>query len=216
MSVSVTNSGGTILINDSDSVYYIEKQKVDVSTKGNNVIIRWDKTHYVSYPYTDFTAPSGASAAIVAAAIAAFLSTGSGAQSNSITVSYTIGVDGVADMDYNFDPNTNALIQSIEMGSSIIPANSPVTSIVVKCTSALAGSGSPTATCNVGNTSGGSEFISTISMSSLNGIISVSAQVAAGAAASSVYFSITPSGDWSTLTAGAWKIWITYSDNSNN
>jgi hypothetical protein len=80
----------------------------------------------------------------------------------------------------------------------------------------MAGSGTPTASCNVGNTSGGSEFILDASLSTATETASVSAQVSAKAAASSVYFSITPTGDWSTLTAWKGKIWITYQDNSAN
>ena len=73
MSVTVTNEGGTILINDGNSEWYIKKQKVAVSTQGDNVIIREDSVHYASYVYTDFTAPTGASAAAVAALIEAFI-----------------------------------------------------------------------------------------------------------------------------------------------
>lgn len=76
MSVSVTNSGGTLYINDGNSVFYPQKDKISVSTSGNNVIIRWDEVHYVTFPYTDYTAPSGASATAVAALIAAFLDSG--------------------------------------------------------------------------------------------------------------------------------------------
>ena len=75
MPVSVSDNDGTILISDGNSVTYPKKQKVTVDAVGNNVVIQWDRSHYVSYPYTDFTAPSGASALIVAAAISVMLDT---------------------------------------------------------------------------------------------------------------------------------------------
>ena len=75
MSVSVQDSGSTISINDGNSVIYPYKDKITVSSQGNNVRIQWDEVNYVQYPYTDFTAPTGASAAAVAAAIEIFLDT---------------------------------------------------------------------------------------------------------------------------------------------
>ena len=84
MPVSVTNSGGTIVVNNGADTTSIYKDKVTVRTVGNNVRIEWDSENYVEYPYTDFTAPTGASAVIVAAAIEAFLDAG-------ITVTATIG-----------------------------------------------------------------------------------------------------------------------------
>lgn len=73
MPVTVTDNTGTILVDDGAINWYIKKQKVVISTDGDNVIIRADEVHYVSYPYSDFTSPSGASAAAVAAGIEAFL-----------------------------------------------------------------------------------------------------------------------------------------------
>ncbi len=75
MSVAVTNSTGYILASDGNSVNYIKKQLVTVAAVGNNVVINWYINHKIIYPYTDFTAPSGASATAVANAIAAFLNT---------------------------------------------------------------------------------------------------------------------------------------------
>jgi hypothetical protein len=74
MSVSVTNTTGTIFVNDGNSFLYIKKQKVAVDAVGTNVVIRWDRVHYVSYPAVDFTSPSG-SASTIAVAIKAFLNT---------------------------------------------------------------------------------------------------------------------------------------------
>ena len=137
---------------------------------------------------------------------------------NEKTVAYTIGIFGATGVDFNFASVANALEQSIQLGAAaIIPANSPIKTIVVKCTEAVEAAGVPkTASNDVGNTSGGDEWISTIALETLNQIASVSTQVAAMAAASSIYFSITPGVNWNTLTKGKWKIWITYNDNSTN
>lgn len=75
MSVSVTNNTGTILVSDGNANTYIKKQLVTVGTNGNNVVISWYRVHYITFPYTDFTAPTGASASAVANAIGAFLNT---------------------------------------------------------------------------------------------------------------------------------------------
>ena len=68
MSVSVTDTTGTITISDGNSTQAPEKDKVMVRSFGNTVQIYWSETGYVSFPYTDFTAPTGATAAATAAA----------------------------------------------------------------------------------------------------------------------------------------------------
>lgn len=74
MAVAVTDEGGTILVDDGNSVWYIKKQKVAVSSQGTNVIIREDEVHYRTYPAADFTAPAG-TASVISAAISVFLDT---------------------------------------------------------------------------------------------------------------------------------------------
>ena len=70
---------------------------------------------------------------------------------------------------------------------------------------------------DVGTASGGSEIHSTADVDTA-GDISTSAatvgpEIAATAAARSVYVNFTPNGaNWSTLTAGRWAIMITYID----
>lgn len=70
---TVTNRIGTIAVNTGSEVYYIKKQQVAVSSVGNNVVIAWNNLETLTFPYTYFTSPSGASAAAVASAIQAFL-----------------------------------------------------------------------------------------------------------------------------------------------
>ena len=135
--------------------------------------------------------------------------------SNTKTIEKSIGIFGATGVDYNFASVANANEQSIQIGTNMIPANSPITSIVIKCIEAIEdGGGATTAINDVGNTSEGDEWISAISLETLNQIHSVSTQVAAKASASPIYFSITPGVFWNTLTKGKWSIAITYNDNS--
>ena len=76
MPVSVTNNPGSLSIDTGGSIVYPNKKKVMVWAVGNNVRISWDENSYVEFPYTDFTAPTGASASAVASSIENFLDTG--------------------------------------------------------------------------------------------------------------------------------------------
>lgn len=83
MSVAVTNSVSTIIIDDGNSQIAVSKELVSVRAQGNNVRVQWSPINFVEFPYTDFTAPTGASADAVADAIEAFLDSG-------ITVTVTV------------------------------------------------------------------------------------------------------------------------------
>lgn len=89
MSVAVTNSGGTILVSDGNAVLYIQKSKVSVSTvldpvNGASVVIRYDEDHYYQATAANFSAPTG-TASEIAAAIAAFLDSGSDVNGSGTT-----------------------------------------------------------------------------------------------------------------------------------
>jgi hypothetical protein len=136
------------------------------------------------------------------------------AGANEKTIVRTIGMPGVAGMDQNFTSAANANEQSLQLWlTDIIPANSVIKSLVIKCTQSPTTAG---ALADAGNTSGGDEWMSAIPMDTLNAINSVSTQVSAKAAASSIYFSITPGGNWNLQLLGKYKIWITLNDNSSN
>lgn len=119
--------------------------------------------------------------------------------------SYTIGAPGVAGCDYNFTSVANATEQSIQLGAAtIIPALSPVPSVVVWC---MAGVNDPiTASVDVGKTAGTDEYISAVDLDDTNEITSVSQQVVPDVVATSVYFSATPSANWNTVTT--WKLQV--------
>lgn len=101
MAVSVTDTGATISIDDGNSVQRPVKSKVTVSSRGSNVRIQWSQTEYIETAYTNFTAPSGASAAAVANAIEAFLDTA------SETVALGAGTVNVGIVGSNTKPTAN-------------------------------------------------------------------------------------------------------------
>lgn len=111
-SISVTNDGGSIRIVAGQDVYRPYKYTVSVRTIADDVEIRWDNVHYVLAHYSDFSAPTGASAVEVADAIAAFLDTGTGG-----------GIGGSGTLNYipKFTPNGNTLGNSLfyDNGSAI-------------------------------------------------------------------------------------------------
>lgn len=120
-----------------------------------------------------------------------------------IKKSYTVGLAEVPDCDYNFTAPANTTEQSIQLGgTTIIPALSSVASLIASCDVALVGG---TATSDIGITSGSDEYVSSASLSSLNETASSGAIPASGVA-TSIYFSISPSANWSTLSAAKWII----------
>ena len=211
--ITVVDSTGTLTITSAvNIIQYPEKVKVMVRAFGTTVQIYWDDTHYVSDVYTNYTIGGVVygSAALAAEAIAAMLNEGSGGSSPVVKKEYTVGLAGVADCDYNFTAPANATEQSIQLGATtIIPASSPVTSIVAKCNVGITGG---TGTFDMGKASGDADYMPDVDLSATNAINSVSAQVVADASASSIYFSMTPSANWNTLSLGKWTITIYYNE----
>lgn len=122
-------------------------------------------------------------------------------------LSYTVGVNGVT-ADYNFTSVANTTKQSIQLGATtIIPALATTTSTIATASIALVGG---TAVADIGVTSGSDEYISGVALSSLNATTSSSAAVAASGIATSLYFSVTPSANWNTLSLAKWTINIYY------
>lgn len=212
--LTVTDTTGTISIQSAtDIIQSPDKVKVAVRAFGTTVQIWWSETNYVSDDYTNYTIGGVVygTAFLAAAAIAAMLNT-TGGGGNTQNVTYTIGLAGVAGCDYNFTAPTNTTKQSIQLGSNIIPANSPVTSIVAKCKDGVTGG---TAVADIGKSSGSDEYISQVSLSATDDIASISAQVVASASATAIWFSITPDANWSTLSDGKWAVSINYNNNSS-
>lgn len=146
-----------------------------------------------SYGWTDTTIPTDAN--------------------NLKTIKYTVGVFNVPDCDYNFTSVANANEQSIQLGTTIIPANSPITWIVAVCQDGL--NGAATATSDMGTSSGANNIWDAANLDDTNDLASNSGFAPLNpSAAISLYFSIDPNTNWNLLTSGKWKIWISYIDNS--
>lgn len=138
-----------------------------------------------------------------------------GVQNNLKTVEYTVGVAGVTGVDYNFASVADHLQQDVQLGVSIIPADTPVLMVTIKCIDGFNGAAIMEYIA-LGKTAGTNEYYSggaalddtneTASQPSSAGTPSVSA--------SSVWFAVDPDTNWNVLTNGKWKIWITYIDNS--
>lgn len=100
MSVSITNSNASIIFNSGASQIRISKNaNVIVKDIGNNVRVEWSNGGYLEYAYTDFSAPTGASAAIVANAVEAFLDPGTVVAENVLAW----GNDGTDDQKIKVD-----------------------------------------------------------------------------------------------------------------
>ena len=136
---------------------------------------------------------------------------------NVKTIEYTLGIAGEAGVDYNFASAANNTEQPIELGTDILPAFSRALDVVAVCTKAVAGSGSTEIVFDCGSSSGGAEYgITAISLNTLNETTSADTigKVAVVNTDGKVYFAGTPTANWDTLTAGTWKVYITYVDNS--
>jgi hypothetical protein len=75
MGVTVISVAGTLEINDGNTIEYANKETVIITASGNDVSIQWDETHFATYVYTAFSNPTGASASLVADAIATLVNT---------------------------------------------------------------------------------------------------------------------------------------------
>lgn len=123
-------------------------------------------------------------------------------------LSYTVGMLGVAGCDYNFTAPANTTEQSIQLGATtIIPALATTTSIIA---SVLAAPSGGTTTTDIGVASGSDEYIQAASFTTLATTVSSSAAVTASGIATSIYFSVTPSANWSLMTLGKFIINIYY------
>lgn len=125
-------------------------------------------------------------------------------------VKYLVGVAGTANTDHNFVLAANNTLQSIQLGNSnIIPVNAQIIGVTIRNITSTQGA---TALADVGNTSGGNEFLSSVNVSNSGDTFSIGSNPNAQSAASSVYFSITPNVNWNDaqMLTGKWEIRINY------
>ena len=128
-----------------------------------------------------------------------------------ITITRTIGRNGVGGKDFNFAAPADLLQQNLDLGF-IIPANAKVILASIKCVIALVG----IADMNMvlGNVSAGNQFIISGSVNALNETISVGgATPNQNPIATKVFLGATPvTNTWDLATAGEWLVTITYKD----
>jgi hypothetical protein len=114
-----------------------------------------------------------------------------------------------------FSNHADSDAETIDLGA-IIPAKARILTIDITCVEPLGGSGAHEILFNVGNTSGGSEFITSISDDDYLEVIGISDPhlpaviVPNWASATNVYVTANPDANWSTYTDGKWNIYITY------
>ena len=144
-----------------------------------------------------------------------------GGYHNTVTVQYTVGHDG-SGADYTFSNAANKAEEGLQLGgTTIIPALARVIDVVVISTEGWTGSAGAEAGLGteVGNASGGAEYMVSADIDGLNDVgsldIDKSAMPVVSASATSVYVSCTPTtNDWDEFTAGISTIYVTYIDNS--
>lgn len=130
------------------------------------------------------------------------------------TANYIIGINGVADCDFNFASVANTTIQNLDLGS-IVPAGSRIMAVEMICIVSLTGG---TITLRAGNTSGGEQLIADASNSTANDVTGISdaAKLPAitmnWASATNIFIGGTPSANWNTLSTGKWSIFVTFID----
>lgn len=123
---------------------------------------------------------------------------------------FIVGVAGTEDTDHNFILAANQNEQSIQLGNSaIIPANAQIIGITIRTLTSTSGA---IALSDVGTTSGGDEILMAVDMSTQGNTQSVGSNPSATSTATSIYFSITPSTNWSAaqMLTGKWEIRVNY------
>lgn len=126
-----------------------------------------------------------------------------------LTVTKTIGRNGVGGKDYNFAAPADLNQQNLDLGF-LLPAWCVITSCSIRCTIALVG----IADMNMvlGNVSAGNQFIASASVNALNETISqVATLPVINAIATKIWLGATPvTNTWDLGTAGEWLLTFTY------
>lgn len=131
------------------------------------------------------------------------------------TVKKTIGGIGIT-ADFNFVTAANITEQPIDLGA-IVPARARVVDVYLVTDAAF--TGATTLVADVGNVSGGAEFIASATIFDTNAVLALAnagaCPVAPNVAASKVWVNATPGANWSLVTAGKVSVYVTYIDVTN-
>lgn len=116
-------------------------------------------------------------------------------------------------VDHFFTSAANMNKQSILMkaDAALIPGKALITSVQIECLKSI---DSGSAYCESGRSSGTDEYFPMNDVKTAGLISSMSAMVSPISTASGVYFSLTPTVNWNTITTGIWKVTLNYNDNS--
>lgn len=132
-----------------------------------------------------------------------------------ITITKTIGRNGIGSKDYNFAAPADLLQQNLDLGL-LLPPNCRIKSCSIKCVIALVG----IADINMilGNVSAGNQLIISTSVNALNEtIVNVANLPAMTNVPTKLFLGATPvTNTWDLATAGEWLLTFTYEDFSKN
>ena len=131
------------------------------------------------------------------------------------TVKKTIGGIGIT-ADFNFVTAANQNEQVIDLGA-IIPARARIIDIYLITDATFTGATSLVA--DVGNASGGAQFIASATIYAANAVLAQAVggafTVAPAVAASNVFVNATPGANWSGVTAGKVSVYVTFINVTN-
>jgi len=132
------------------------------------------------------------------------------------TVKKTIGGVGVAACDFNFATAGDTAEQVIDLGA-IVPARARVIDVYLITDTIFTGATSLVA--DVGNASGGAQFIASATIYAANAVLAQAVggafTVAPAVAASNVFVNATPGANWSNVTAGKVSCYVTFINPTN-
>lgn len=129
------------------------------------------------------------------------------------TISKTIGGVGVADCDFNFATAANTTEQPIDLGA-IIPAKARVIDMFLFTDAVF--TGATTLVADVGNATGGAQYIASATIYAADAILPIAAaaahKIVPNKAATHVWVNAIPGSNWSNVTVGKLTVYITYID----
>lgn len=132
------------------------------------------------------------------------------------TIKKTIGGVGVAGCDFNFTTAENQNEQVIDLGA-IVPARARVIDIYLITESEF--TGASTLVADLGNASGGAQFIASSTIFAANAVLAQAVggafTVAPSVNVSNVFVNATPGANWNLVTAGKVSVYVTFINVAN-
>ncbi len=121
-----------------------------------------------------------------------------------------------ANCDYQFDDVSSGSNEDVVTMTDLIPAHASIINMVLECTVTVVGVDDSTMSIDVGNASGGGQFLTAADTDSAADINSVDADsgcpIQVSASAVTVYVNANPTDEWEDLSAGQWQLVVAYID----